>query len=86
VGFGNVPLLMQSKFEATKRVREERYVTRLKQRAEGLSYIETNGKCPGVIPWPLTDEITGQGPDPKLCSQCDLYVDCPILDRLQGKV
>jgi hypothetical protein len=77
---------MQSRFEATKRLREDRYLTRLKQRSEALHYIETTRKCPGLVPWPLTNEIIGQGPDPKLCSQCDLYIDCPILDRLQTKV
>jgi len=85
VRFENAPLLMRSKFEVAKRLKGDRHVIRLKQRAEALRYIETTGKCPGAIPWPLTDEILGQGPDAKLCSLCDLYMDCPILDRLQTK-
>lgn len=75
---------MQSKFEVTV-VGGDPYLVRLRQRAEALHYIETTGKCPGIIPWPLTYQIEGRGPDPKLCSQCDLYVDCPILDLLQTK-
>ena len=78
-------LLMQSRFAQTKRP-EDRYRMRLKQRAEALRHIETIGKCPGVVTWPITDEVMGYGPDPKLCSYCDLYVNCPILDRLQTKV
>ena len=77
---------MQSRFEQTKRPSEDRYRIRLKQRAEALRDIETTGKCPGVVPWPFTDEIMRHGPDPKLCSYCDLYVNCPILDTLQTKV
>jgi hypothetical protein len=77
---------MQSNFEATRRLKGDRYLTRLRQRAEALHQIETTGEYPGVVPWPLTMEVVGKGPDPRLCSQCDLYVDCPILDRLQSKV
>jgi len=79
-------LLMQSRFEQTKYPREDRNRIRLSQRAKALHHIETTGKCPGVVPWPITDEVMGYGPDPKLCSYCDLYVNCPILDRLQTKV
>lgn len=78
---------MQSNFEATRRLKGDRYLTRLKQRAEALHQIEkTTGECPGVVPWSLTMEVFGKGPDSKLCSLCDLYVDCPILDRLQSRV
>ena len=77
---------MHPTFEDVKSPLKDRHLIRLKQRGEALRFIATTGKCPGVVPWPLNQQIPGFGPDPCLCSQCDLYLGCPILDELQAKI
>ena len=76
---------MQSNFHvnhANQVSQEERFLVRLRQRSQALRTIQETGECPGIVPWPLNQELEGRGPNPSLCQCCDLYVSCPILDKL----
>ena len=80
---------MQSKFnvEHPRQVsQEERFLVRLKQRSQALRNIQEKGECQGIVPWPLNQTLDGRGPNPSLCPCCDLYVTCPVLDRLTRTV
>ena len=74
-------MAMQSSFGTSRKPSQDRQVTRLRNRGQALREIEDTGKCPGLVPWPLEVKIDGHGPNPTICSYCDLYIDCPVLDK-----
>jgi hypothetical protein len=78
--------MQDARFTVNKPSGGERFRIRLKQRAEALRSIAQFGECPGIVPWPLNQQIEGFGPNPLLCPYCDLYVDCPILNNLPKAV
>ena len=76
---------MQSRFgvtQAAPKPKLDRQQIRIKQRFEALRKINTTGKCHGVVPWPLTQPTEGYGPDSRICQPCDIYLECPLLDKM----